>query len=129
MKITLTDEQVEMLRESLEEASPLASLMRYSGRAMYGAECLAIDTDYPESTVMGLVYDLMADATEASAELARLLAVKHDVHHDSMGMGTVVYWPTIALPESFVEDDDDLLRCDDCGQTLSACDCDGQPAG
>lgn len=128
MKITLTDEQVAMLRESLEEASPLATLMRYSGRAMYGAECLAIDTDYPESTLTGLIYDLMADATEASAELARLLAVEHDVLADSMGRGTVVYWPTIALPESFVEadDDDGLLRCADCTQTLSACDCDGQ---
>lgn len=105
---TLTDDQIEMLREALEEASGgLASLMRYSGRAMYGAECLAIDTDYPESTMMGLVYDLMADATEGTAELARLLAVKHDVRHDSMGRGTVVYWPTIALPESFVEDDED----------------------
>lgn len=128
MKITLTDEQVEMLVASLEEASPLATIMRYSGRAMYGAQCLAIDTDYPEETVMGVVYDLMADATEASSDLARLLAVKHDVRTDSMGMGTVVYWPSIALPESFVEEDEDLLRCDDCGQTLSACDCDGQPA-
>jgi hypothetical protein len=125
--VTLTGEQVAMLLESLKEASPLASLMRYSGRAMYGAECLAIDTEYPEEAVMGVVYDLMADATEATAHLARLLAVKHDVRTDSMGRGTVVYWPTIALPDTFVEDDG-LLRCDECDQTLSACDCDGQPA-
>jgi hypothetical protein len=98
----LTDAQVDMLRESLREASPLATLMDYSGRAMYGARCLAIDTEYPEETLLGLVYDLMADATEGSAELARLLAVRHDVRSDSLGRGTVVYWPTITLPNGFV---------------------------
>lgn len=105
--VTLTDDQTDLLHDALEEASGgLARLMRYSGRAMYGAECLAIDTEYPESTLMQLVFDLMADATEATADLARLLAARHDVRTDSLGRGTVVYWPAIALPDTFVEDPD-----------------------
>lgn len=105
--VTLTDEQTDLLYEALEEASGgLAHLMRYSGRHMYGRECLAIETEYPESTLMQLVFDLMADATEATADLARLLAARHDVRSDSLGRGTVVYWPTIALPDTFVEDPD-----------------------
>lgn len=104
----ITQEALEMLAESLEEATGgTATITRYSGRAMYGTQCLAIDTDYAVSTVMGVIYDLMADATEASAELARLLAVREDVRTDSMGLGAVVYWPGISLPDSFVEQDDD----------------------
>lgn len=108
MTTTLTTDQTEILAQSLEEASGgLAKIMRYSGRFMYGKKCLAIDTDYPVETISGVVYDLMADATEASAELARLLAVKHDVRTDALGLGTVVYWPSIELPDDWVDPDDE----------------------
>lgn len=96
--ITLTYDQLEVLRGSLSEVSPLATVTGYSGRAGYGLPCLAIETEYPEQTLLGLVYDLMADATEGTAELARLLAVRHDVQSVRIGWRTVIYWPTIALP-------------------------------
>ena len=60
---------------------------QYSGRGMYGAQCFAIEGD----NVMEVLSWLIAgcDDTEQAALLVR------DAKTDSMGHGTVVYWPNI----------------------------------
>jgi len=60
------------------ERDAYARVRSYSGRGMYGRECIAVRTDWPE--------DLIADAGVAGART------------DSMGRSSIVYWPAIACP-------------------------------
>ena len=69
---------------------------------MYGATCLGIDCDDAVSTVAMLVHLLDCGG---NPHLGRLLA-DSAIRTDSMGLGEIVYWPHIDLPESFTEDDD-----------------------
>lgn len=58
----------------------------YSGRAMWGKECMSIYCD---------------DAIEC-IEAAAARGIR-GARRDSMGRGAVVYWPAIAVPEGFDE--------------------------
>jgi hypothetical protein len=74
----------------------------YSGRFMYGKECLAVTLDRDESPYR-LMGDIMQDLCEQTIELCD---AKQDVDHsdilraikntkmDSLGTGTILYWPT-----------------------------------
>lgn len=58
----------------------------YSGRGMFGASCVGVATgrDYTESEVL-----------EAVRNVPRALRV----NRDSLGMGSIVYWPSAELSE------------------------------
>jgi hypothetical protein len=76
---------------------------RYSGRSMYGAQCLAVVADYPASLLTALIYELTQDGED---DLARLLATT-EVREDNMGRRMVAYWPHLALPTEFRDTDDE----------------------
>lgn len=63
-------------------------LRSYSGRGMYGKQCVAITT---ENGMLNTLADMAEECD--SAEEAALLIRKCD--HDSMGLGMVLYWPSI----------------------------------
>lgn len=82
---TATPEQFEALQDIAQQND--GRLRSYSGRGMYGAQCLGVTTEYPNS--------VMEDAGAAGIKGAR---------QDSMGLKTIVYWPHIGVPEYFKED-------------------------
>ena len=83
-----TDEQVHALQE-IADANE-GSLRSYSGRGMYGKECLGIDCENANSVI--------EDAGAAGIKGART---------DSMGLGAIVYWPKLEVPDDFRDDDDE----------------------
>jgi len=60
----------------------------YSGRCMYGRECV------------GVSMDCQIEAIELFAELrqARELARLPSPTFDSLGRGIIAYWPSVAIP-------------------------------
>lgn len=65
----------------------------YSGRFMYGEDCLGIEGRTPG--LLSLIFSL----TDGHREIARMLAWDATVAEDQMGFDTIFYWPLIALPE------------------------------
>lgn len=86
--------------QDLLEASDLCPFS-YSGRSMYGKNCLAVtlDTGGPLSLAAQLLEaarDRLTDETEASVEtLDNLIEVLQSARTDAMGRGTVFYFPEI----------------------------------
>lgn len=71
------------------------SVRTYSGRGMYGKECLAIAIDGSQKfAAVGWACSQMP----AWLELGGVL-------EDSMGLGIVVYWPDVSVGEFTIEDD------------------------
>ena len=76
----------------------------YSGRGMYGKECLAITTERGESQwdFFSQILDEVADTfmdNELSSVLAALSRILKDTCEDSMGLGSVFYWPRMKFEE------------------------------
>lgn len=98
----LTEEQQARFIDILETAinhEGLGSLRSYSGRGMYGRQCVAISGDSIDPFHLALmiaahrydfsIYDIPLPDT------------------DSLGRGVVVYWPQIDWPEGRVERDEE----------------------
>lgn len=98
---------VELLREA--EYSPRS----YSGRAMYGRSCVGVEIDGNVSaSAIGarMALAILAehdDVFEAESEIERLSTALEGESSDSLGLGTIVYWPRIEWPDGEDEDDDD----------------------
>lgn len=60
----------------------------YSGRGMYGKECLAVVYDQPVDLIRFVV---------AMAERGWGDALTDSVAQDSMGLGAVIYWPNVTV--------------------------------
>lgn len=91
----LTEEQIENLECLLEDFSG-TSIRSYSGRAMYGKECLGIEfDDMSDAFTFALLMD--------DESLTSLLSYPK---FDSMGLGIIAYWTNVEAPEG-VEDDED----------------------
>ena len=104
MAYQLTDWDLEQITNILDW-NDAGTVMRYSGRAMYGDQCLGIVTEDEVSTFLILGSAL----TEAGQVGVKLIAqLLRSVRTDSMGRDSVVvYFPSITMPEGFVEEDED----------------------
>lgn len=73
----------------------------YSGRGMYGSHCVAVtlDRDTNAFTIGAQLVTEMGE--EGGDEVADL-----DVRQDSMGLGTVLYFPRVAWPAERSEAED-----------------------
>lgn len=89
--------------------------MRYSGRGMFGKECVgALGRGSPLEIMAALVEALPAslpeiaeDGERAVDDFADLITdLMRDARSDSLGRGTVIYWPQIAWPEGAAEPED-----------------------
>lgn len=71
------------------------SLYTYSGRGMYGEQCVAFDAP---SLAEGFshVTRMLGSAEVPIEDIADLL---EHAKHDSMGMDVVIYWPNLAWPK------------------------------
>ena len=85
------------LQQALEHVMGADHLCPYSGRGMYGRECLAIERDF-------LLADgarLMQHAITKNMDIDALLKDMEGACSDSLGMGVITYWPHVP----FVEED------------------------
>ena len=94
-KITLTDDQLEELEGHVSDVD--GKMYSYSGRAMYGRNCLGIELeDMADAFRLALLID--------NDDLA--VALSH-VKFDSMGLGIIAYFPDVEAPEGLDDDDDE----------------------
>lgn len=92
----LSKQQAEIIEDAISYVDGDAEMYPYSGRGMYGQQCLGIDFDD-----MG---DAFRFALLLGGEVAEILARPS---FDSMGLGIVAYWPNVEAPEVADEDDED----------------------
>ncbi len=105
MSYQLTDWDLEQISDQLD-MHEAGSVMKYSGRAMYGKQCLGIVTD-DEASAFLILGSALTEAGNAGRDLVRAL-LRSKVCHDSMGRDeVVVYFPSITMPAGYVEEDED----------------------
>ena len=96
----LTQEEYETLEECVSD-----ELTRYSGRAMYGVQCLGIISDDSEKTLFLLGIALAEHESKEANVLIEILT-KTKFCADSMGRdSTVTYFPSIELPDGVLNED------------------------
>jgi hypothetical protein len=101
---TLTEEQFDNLESCFHYADG-EDIMSYSGRCMYGEQCLGVTfSGWADAFNFAM---LIGTCDEALVEM-----LSHP-SYDSMGRGIVVYWPRIAVPNSVIAseaaDDEDAF--------------------
>ena len=103
-KITLTDAQVETLLEYGPGEFDY-ELRSYSGRGMYGRECLGIITDEPSKIVyaigcaIGYLETSGASEDTIGFDLYDALEAFQTSHTDDMGQFAILYFPDVTLTE------------------------------
>lgn len=102
MKIELTDIEVDVLDDIALGME--ATLMSYSGRGMFGKECLGIDM--PSMTAaFNLALEIGIDCSATAQKFK-------NPKFDNMGLGIVVYWPNIAVPQSVTDAENEFADSD-----------------
>lgn len=91
------------LQDLLEEAGH--ECRSYSGRAMYGKECLGVDTERSLGTLIADVMEAMVSTVdmEDGHTVSACADAFRQMKTDSMGLGTIVYFPGVP----FVADDEE----------------------
>lgn len=92
---TLTESEKHPLQEALEELRGDYDIRGYSGRGMYGKQCLSINVSQCDMNILQLGFDLATtDAFSGGGgdELPRMC-------WDNMGLGRVYYWPSVPYVE------------------------------
>jgi hypothetical protein len=82
----------------------------YSGRGMYGKDCLGVELDDNQS-VLQFIADLMNCAREQDKVLDDIIPFIRGAKEDSMGCGIVVYFPDVEYTSDFED------VCHDCEGT------------
>ncbi|SHX75028.1 Uncharacterised protein [Mycobacteroides abscessus subsp. abscessus] len=109
MNETLTAEQLTSFEDTLKNYAGDGELPTvqadYSGRGMYGKECLAVildDSNLTPAVTAELAY-VLADADDDVADLIdRIWSLP--TYTDSMGRRTVIYWPNVKAPHTAGKD-------------------------
>jgi hypothetical protein len=103
----------------------------YSGRFMYGKKCLGFVTDESAVKAVGSILVSLcqgASAVRAKEDVMDLAEILQGVREDSMGLGTIVYFPDVPWHDSYEtgdeeeeeEDGDDLMEaCEQEEQALA----------
>ena len=100
----LLEEQAARFIDLLEEVCDqegLGNLRRYSGRGMYGRECVGISGEYLNPFTVAI---LLADRADLFGIDIADIPVPDT---DSLGRGIIIYWPQVAWPEGRVERDEE----------------------
>lgn len=67
----------------------------YSGRGMFGQECLAITVGDPLIAIQEIAYETGAAATRQEEDGEEEVKMPTNIKMDSMGYEYVVYWPGV----------------------------------
>lgn len=106
----LTDDEKKRFFELLEEVTTqdgIGRLRRYSGRAMWGKECVAITGDYLNP------FDLALRLADRAEDFGFQIGDLPSPDTDSLGRGIVIYWPKIEWPEGTPEPRDEFDEDDE----------------
>lgn len=76
----------------------------YSGRGMFGKECLAVVTDESAWTLRGEIQEILdgldpTDATNDDLQDGLEALLDREPRQDSMGLSTVYYWPNVQVED------------------------------
>ncbi len=77
--------------------------MRYSGRAMYGQQCLAVKSSSRAFT-MGVRMALSLEENNAPEAAKKFLL---ESRQDDLGGDTLIYWPDVPPPDKDSDDEGD----------------------
>lgn len=92
----------------------------YSGRAMYGKQCLGIAHNQPERVICTL-FSVALELDWEREDLQSLAEALQESCTDSMGRSAIVYFPDVELTEdecrAMSDDHSDCGDCSECGAT------------
>ncbi len=71
---------------------------RYSGRNMYGKQCVGVSFDQP-------VTEMFADLADAVDDPSHIGWLLRHVSQDQMGRGTILYWPDVEWEDEEPEEE------------------------
>ncbi|MHB8407832.1 MAG: hypothetical protein ACYDHY_06915 [Acidiferrobacterales bacterium] len=93
------------LQEIIEEAG--YETRSYSGRGMYGRSCLGVTIDR-DHDLMDFIADVLEHASESEdISLSELADSFRGAKTDSMGLGTILYFPDVAHQDEPAEEGDE----------------------
>lgn len=78
----------------------------YSGRGMFGKQCLALCIEYYFQNIFGFIAECVAIIDDESERLD-VAKIFSQTRSDSLGRGSVYYWPDIAWDEETMQATDD----------------------
>lgn len=90
----------EQIREAFENAG--YEPRSYSGRGMYGKECLGVVCSDPITAILETL-----QAVEDEATLRDLISDLFDPSEDSMGRDSIVYWTRIVWEDEEKDEDEE----------------------
>lgn len=81
--------------QTMLEAAEIGDVRSYSGRAMYGRECLAVTCNAQEFG--HLIANLLRNVSmfDDGQDIEEVATAMQDMRWDNMGMDMVYYWPGI----------------------------------
>lgn len=94
----------EDLNKINELFADIGATRSYSGRGMYGATCLGVSTD---DTIGKFVADAIDQAELFDVDLTALAWVFRRMRSDSLGLGSILYFPGVAYVGDDSEDNDE----------------------
>lgn len=105
MTITVTPAQLAEIENMFDVDIEDEVRTDYSGRGMFGRSCLAYTGGSPTefTAALALVILQSRGGEEGAWELFEVIGEIGDGSHDSMGRGSITYWPHITVTEG---DDD-----------------------
>ena len=78
-----------------EEGDDFSFYPDYSGRGMFGRHCIGISTkESPARTMAKLILYSISFFDEVE-ELETFVCRLEDVETDSLGLGSIIYWPSL----------------------------------
>lgn len=103
-----TQNDIDILVEAIKELDVLEHdfevRMDYSGRGMYGKECIGFVTREYTTFLMALTVALIDSMRYATLDNTIQWSDLTDVRSDSMGLSTIVYFPDWQLDTEVYED-------------------------
>lgn len=96
-----------IFKEAIEDAG--YSVFSYSGRGMYGKRCLGIETTRLQNSIQATA-EIIGNLAETcrfdeELEIQDFIEMFSNVCQDSLGLGSVIYFPDIDWDEEWTETD------------------------
>lgn len=88
----LNHEEVQQIIDALRNYG--FNVRSYSGRAMYGANCVGLDVES-----FGAVMNIAVGLIEGGIDPTEVCELGENMRTDNMGLGYIVYWPALELSE------------------------------
>jgi hypothetical protein len=88
------------------------SVRSYSGRSMYGKECLGVTCDDTHKLIVDVIEQAIEEDNGENSVIEDTLEVMKDSRTDSMGRSSIIYWPSVEFSrEDAIEFEDDDENC------------------